>query len=113
MQRLFLTDSLPLHMLPTAALCLTVALLSDAMPIAPQQGSGSTRPMVKKRAALCLLRMVRKSPVDTQVVNPDTFCSCLNALLEERDIGLLLSCVTLLGGIVARSGIGARDGLVT
>ncbi len=36
--------------------------------------------------------------------SPDTFCSTLNDLLEERDIGLLLSVVTLLNGLLAKNG---------
>ena len=77
------------------------ALIPDIMKLLQQSGA---RPLVKKRAALCLLRMVRKTPVESQVINPDTFCSTLNNLLEEVDLGLLLSTVTLLGGILARSG---------
>ena len=48
--------------------------------------------------------MIRKTPADQQVVNPDTFTPTLNELLEERDPGLLLSTVTLLSGILARNG---------
>ncbi|KAG1677810.1 hypothetical protein FOA52_008574 [Chlamydomonas sp. UWO 241] len=66
--------------------------------------NGSSRPLVKKRAALCLLRMMRRTPPGQEVVHPDTFCSILNDLLEERDLGLLLSTVTLLLGILARNG---------
>ena len=53
---------------------------------------------------LALTRLTRMEPAHMQVVNPDTFCSSLTTLLEERDLGLLLSTVTLLAGIVARSG---------
>mmetsp|Transcript_39785 Transcript_39785/g.88425 ORF Transcript_39785/g.88425 Transcript_39785/m.88425 type:complete len:1123 (+) Transcript_39785:142-3510(+) len=66
--------------------------------------SGTSRPIVKKRAALCLLKMIRKVPSDQMIVNPDTFCSTMAGLLEERDLGLLLSAVTLLHGILARNG---------
>jgi hypothetical protein len=50
--------------------------------------------------------MIRKTPADQQVVNPDTFVPTLNDLLEERNPGLLLSVVTLLAGILARNGPG-------
>ncbi len=51
-----------------------------------------------------------------QVVTADTFSPVINALLDERDLGLLLSAVTLLQGVCARYGSGAccaravRDG---
>lgn len=43
-----------------------------------------------------------------QVVSADTFSPVINTLLEERDLGLLLSASTLLQGICARNGAGAR-----
>ena len=63
--------------------------------------------MVKKRAALALLRLIRKTAPEQQVVTADVFSPILNQLLEERDIGLLLSAATLLQGICARNGAGA------
>eukprot|EP00198_Chlamydomonas_reinhardtii_P001583 XP_001690919.1 alpha-adaptin [Chlamydomonas reinhardtii] len=67
--------------------------------------SGASRPLIKKRASLCLLRMLRKTPADAPlVVAADTFSPTMAALLEERDLGLLLCSVTLLHGLVARSG---------
>eukprot|EP00201_Polytomella_parva_P006204 CAMPEP_0175083532 /NCGR_PEP_ID=MMETSP0052_2-20121109/27451_1 /TAXON_ID=51329 ORGANISM="Polytomella parva, Strain SAG 63-3" /NCGR_SAMPLE_ID=MMETSP0052_2 /ASSEMBLY_ACC=CAM_ASM_000194 /LENGTH=1189 /DNA_ID=CAMNT_0016355025 /DNA_START=55 /DNA_END=3620 /DNA_ORIENTATION=- len=66
--------------------------------------AGGARPVVKKRAALCLLRLIRKAPPEAQPIAADTFGPILNALLEERDLGLLLSTVTLLWGILQRSG---------
>lgn len=63
--------------------------------------------MVKKRAALALLRLIRKTPTEQQVVTPDTFSPIINSLLEERDLGLLLAVTTLLQGICARNGAGA------
>eukprot|EP00798_Chlamydomonas_sp_ICE-L_P020227 gene20227-26980_t len=67
--------------------------------------NGSSRPLVKKRAALCLLKMMRKSPSDQPVVNPATFCSVLGGLLDEQDLGLLLSVMTLFHGILSRNGL--------
>ncbi|MEW5308641.1 MAG: hypothetical protein WDW38_000584 [Sanguina aurantia] len=66
--------------------------------------SGATRPLIKKRAALCLLRMLRKTLADAQLLGPETFASTLNSLLEEANMGLLLSSVTLLWGICVRNG---------
>jgi AP-2 complex subunit alpha len=71
------------------------------------QQSGTSRPVVRKKAALCLLRLMRKTPADAQLVSADTFAPVMAQLLEERDVGLLLSCVTLLLGICARTGSGA------
>ena len=64
------------------------------------------RPVVRKKAALCLLRLMRKTPPDAQLVTADTFAPVMAQLLEERDLGMLLCCVTLLLGICARCGSG-------
>ncbi|EFJ50611.1 hypothetical protein VOLCADRAFT_120602 [Volvox carteri f. nagariensis] len=67
--------------------------------------SGATRPLIKKRASLCLLRLLRKTPPDAPLmVSADTFSPAMGALLEERDLGLLLCAVTLLHGVVQQSG---------
>ncbi|KAG2494582.1 hypothetical protein HYH03_007348 [Edaphochlamys debaryana] len=67
--------------------------------------SGATRPLIKKRASLCLLRLLRKTPADGPLlVSADTFSPTMGALLEERDLGLLLCSVTLLHGLISRSG---------
>jgi AP-2 complex subunit alpha len=63
--------------------------------------------VVRKKAALCLLRLMRKTPADAQMVTPDTFAPIMSHLLEERDLGMLLCSVTLLLGICARCGAGA------
>lgn len=71
----------------------------------PAQTSGASRPLIKKRASLCLLRLLRKTPADAPlVVTADTFSPTMGALLEERDLGLLLCSVTLLHGVLQRSG---------
>jgi hypothetical protein len=41
-----------------------------------------------------------------QVVTPDVFSPIVNSLLEERDLGLLLSAATMLQGLCARNGAG-------
>lgn len=70
------------------------------------QTSGTMRPVVRKKAALCLLRLMRKTPADSQMVTADSFAPIMAQLLEERDLGMLLCCVTLLLGICARCGSG-------
>lgn len=66
-------------------------------------GNGATRPVVRKKAALCLLRLLRKAPPDTDLLPADVWAVRLAALLEDRDLGVLLGLVTLLLGIVSRS----------
>jgi hypothetical protein len=70
------------------------------------QTSGTMRPVVRKKASLCLLRLMRKTPADSQMVAADSFAPIMAQLLEERDLGMLLCCVTLLLGICARCGSG-------
>jgi AP-2 complex subunit alpha len=70
------------------------------------QTSGTMRAVVRKKAALCLLRLMRKTPADSQMVTADSFAPIMAQLLEERDLGMLLCCVTLLLGICARCGSG-------
>ncbi len=77
----------------------------------PAQTSGASRPLIKKRASLCLLRLLRKTPADAPlVVTADTFSPTMGALLEERDLGLLLCSVTLLHGVLQRSGPSEQRG---
>jgi len=74
--------------------------------------SGAARPLLKKRASLALLRLIRKTSHDQQVVTADTFSPVINALLDERDLGLLLSATTLLQGVCARNGAAGYEGAV-
>ena len=64
------------------------------------------RPVVRKKAALCLLRLLRRAPPDQAIVTPDAFAPLACALLEERDLGLLLGAATLLLGVAQRFGAG-------
>jgi hypothetical protein len=41
-------------------------------PVPFPQSNGACRPLVKKRAALCLLKMIRKTPADQQVRDGET-----------------------------------------
>eukprot|EP00884_Botryococcus_braunii_P018832 jgi/Botrbrau1/5632/Bobra.55_1s0021.1 len=65
--------------------------------------NNAVRPIVRKKAALCLLRLLRKSPPESDIMAPDVWSVKLATLLEERQPGVLLSVVTLLLGIVSRS----------
>ena len=65
--------------------------------------NGATRPVVRKKAALCLLRLIRKAPFDMEVMPAGEWAGRFAAMLEERDPGLLLGLTTLLLGIVSRS----------
>jgi AP-2 complex subunit alpha len=59
----------------------------------------ASRPVVRKKAALCLLRLFRKAP---EILNHDEFAMPLYGLIEqEKDLGVLLCYVNLLGGLAA------------
>jgi len=55
--------------------------------------NSSCRPVVRKKAALCLLRLYRKNP---DAVLADAWAPKMFSLLDERDLGVLLSLMTLL-----------------
>lgn len=63
---------------------------------------GATRPVVRKKAALCLLRLLRKSDSDDSLLPSQEWGPKIASLLEERDVGVLLGITTLLVGIVSR-----------
>ncbi|KAG8371211.1 hypothetical protein BUALT_Bualt13G0063700 [Buddleja alternifolia] len=62
--------------------------------------SSSCRPLVRKKAALCLLCLYRKNP---DVVNVDGWSDRMAQLLDERDFGVLTSCVSLLVALVSNN----------
>ncbi|XP_075512991.1 AP-2 complex subunit alpha-1-like isoform X1 [Primulina tabacum] len=62
--------------------------------------SSSVRPLVRKKAALCLLRLYRKNP---DVVNVDGWADRMTQLLDERDLGVLTSSMSLLVALVANN----------
>ncbi|KAI8524239.1 hypothetical protein RHMOL_Rhmol13G0134900 [Rhododendron molle] len=62
--------------------------------------SSSCRPLVRKKAALCLLRLFRKNP---DVVNVDGWSDRMSQLLDERDVGVLTSSMSLLVALVANN----------
>lgn len=90
------------HVLHSGSVCRVLNLLCV-------QQSGTVRSVVRKKAALCLLRLMRKTPADQQLVSADTFAPIMSQLLEERDLGLLLGAVTLLLGICVRTTTGGSD----
>ncbi|KAL6506444.1 hypothetical protein OROGR_024625 [Orobanche gracilis] len=62
--------------------------------------SSSCRPLVRKKAALCLLRLYRKNP---DVVNVDGWSDRMAQLLDERDLGVLTSSMSLLVALVSNN----------
>ncbi|KAL1200907.1 AP-2 complex subunit alpha-2 [Cardamine amara subsp. amara] len=60
--------------------------------------SSSCRPLVRKKAALCLLRLFRKNP---DVVTADGWADHMAQLLDERDLGVLTSSMSLLVSLVS------------
>ncbi|KAI4334294.1 hypothetical protein L6164_019004 [Bauhinia variegata] len=62
--------------------------------------SSSCRPLVRKKAALCLLRLYRKNP---DVVNIDGWADRMAQLLDERDLGVLTSSMSLLVALVSNN----------
>jgi AP-2 complex subunit alpha len=63
---------------------------------------GATRPLVRKKAALCLLRLLRKSS-DDSILLGEEWGAKIAVLLEESDLGVLLGLTSLLIGIISRS----------
>ncbi|KAI5065138.1 hypothetical protein GOP47_0019833 [Adiantum capillus-veneris] len=62
--------------------------------------SSSCRPVVRKKAALCLLRLFRKNP---DVVNVDGWSDRMSQLLDERELGVLTAVMSLLVALVANN----------
>lgn len=62
--------------------------------------SSSCRPLVRKKAALCLLRLFRKNP---DVVNVDGWSDRMTQLLDERELGVLTAVMSLLVSLVANN----------
>eukprot|EP00216_Chloropicon_sp_CCMP2111_P002302 CAMPEP_0198244466 /NCGR_PEP_ID=MMETSP1446-20131203/35195_1 /TAXON_ID=1461542 ORGANISM="Unidentified sp, Strain CCMP2111" /NCGR_SAMPLE_ID=MMETSP1446 /ASSEMBLY_ACC=CAM_ASM_001112 /LENGTH=972 /DNA_ID=CAMNT_0043928507 /DNA_START=138 /DNA_END=3059 /DNA_ORIENTATION=+ len=60
--------------------------------------SSLSRPIVRKKAALCLLRLFRRNP---DIISADSWAGRMSNLLQERDLGVLLSSMSLLCGLVA------------
>lgn len=65
-------------------------------------GHGATRPLVRKKAAFCLLRLVRKSSGDS-IFLAEEWGPRMATLLEENDIGVLLGLTSLLICIVSKN----------
>ncbi|XP_010541301.1 PREDICTED: AP-2 complex subunit alpha-2-like isoform X2 [Tarenaya hassleriana] len=62
--------------------------------------SSSCRPLVRKKAVLCLLRLFRKNQ---DVVNVDGWADRMAQLLDERDLGVLTSAMSLLVALVSNN----------
>lgn len=59
-----------------------------------------TKTLVRKKAALTLLRLYRKYP---EILPPDTWSTRVINLLGGRDLGVLTSLMSLVLGLVANS----------
>ncbi|OMO61801.1 hypothetical protein CCACVL1_23238 [Corchorus capsularis] len=57
-------------------------------------------PLVRKKAALCLLSLYRKNP---DVVNVDGWVDQMAQLLDERDLGVLTCSMSLFVGLVSNN----------
>eukprot|EP01027_Heterolobosea_sp_BB2_P019911 GEZU01028060.1.p1 GENE.GEZU01028060.1~~GEZU01028060.1.p1 ORF type:complete len:1005 (-),score=379.00 GEZU01028060.1:294-3308(-) len=62
--------------------------------------AGETKSLVRKKAALCLLRLYRKYP---EILPPDTWSERVINLLSGRDLGVITSVMALLLELVASS----------
>eukprot|EP00897_Mesotaenium_endlicherianum_P000511 jgi/Mesen1/10460/ME000082S09968 len=62
--------------------------------------SSTVRPLVRKKAALCLLRLYRKN---ADVVTIEGWAEKMAALLDEKDLGVLTAVMSLLVALVAGS----------
>ncbi|EFJ19547.1 hypothetical protein SELMODRAFT_233268 [Selaginella moellendorffii] len=62
--------------------------------------SGSCRPLVRKKAILCLLHIYRKHP---EVIQLDIWPDHIVNLLDERDYGVLLCVMTLLVALASNN----------
>eukprot|EP00980_Cylindrotheca_fusiformis_P006242 scaffold1336_cov158-Cylindrotheca_fusiformis.AAC.4 len=60
----------------------------------------SSTPNVKKKAALCLLRLVRTSP---KIVSGREFAPHMAQLLQDRHLGVLTSAMSLLYGLASQN----------
>lgn len=74
-------------------------LVSDVLGV---MAHGATRPLVRKKAAFCLLRMFKKNSNDALIAS-DEWGTKMATLLEETDLGVLLGLTSLLLGIVSKN----------
>lgn len=68
--------------------------------------AGASRSFVRKKAALCLLRMFRKYP---DVMQSDSWAPRVINLLEDKHLGVVTSVLSLLLGLVARDWNGYEE----
>eukprot|EP00457_Paulinella_chromatophora_P000942 gb/GEZN01000944.1/.p1 GENE.gb/GEZN01000944.1/~~gb/GEZN01000944.1/.p1 ORF type:complete len:996 (-),score=239.00 gb/GEZN01000944.1/:356-3343(-) len=68
--------------------------------------SGQSRSFVRKKAALCLLRLYRKYP---DLIPGDTWPSKVITLLEDGNYGVVTSVMSLVLGLVSHSPVGYEE----
>ena len=64
------------------------------------------RPVVRKKAALCLLRLFRRLP---EIVIAEEWAEKLVQLLDDRNTGVVMSALSLLKGICEESTEGYEE----
>ncbi len=62
--------------------------------------STTSRPIVKKKSALCLVRLFRKNP---EILSAEAWSMKMAGVLEDHDISVVGACATLLMVIAARN----------
>jgi AP-2 complex subunit alpha len=68
--------------------------------------AGASRSFVRKKAALCLLRMFRKYP---DIMAAESWAPRVLNLLEDKHLGVVTSVLSLLLGLVARDRNGYEE----
>ncbi len=68
--------------------------------------AGASKSSVRKKAALCLLRMFRKYP---EIMSSDSWATRIINLLEDKHMGVVCSVLSLLLGLVAHDPSGYED----
>lgn len=72
-------------------------LFSDVAKLLQRASTGEADAFVKKKAALCLLRFFRESPANATLVHSE-WANSLAGLLEDKHLGVVMSCLSLLQG---------------
>ena len=62
--------------------------------------SAASTPMIKKKAAMCMLRLQQKFPA---VVSPDEWRSQLNEMIGEPDLGIMTAYMSFINALAKTS----------
>ena len=83
-----------------------VGVLTFSPRPSPCSLSRASKASVRKKAALCLLRMFRKYP---EIMSSDSWATRIINLLEDKHMGVVTSVLSLLLGLVAQDPQGYED----